>query len=89
MQRVNYQAGIWRRTDVPKPDIPDPVEGNGWQIVNCEIEPVWFEGDVMPVVLADILKDHLENEDDNLSDESDKVVTNSTRILTLVMICKF
>ena len=40
VQRVNYQVGIWRRAHVPKPDIPDPAEGNGWQIVNGEIEPV-------------------------------------------------
>ena len=40
---------------MPKPDIPDPGEGNGWQIVNGEIELVCFEGDVMPIVLADIL----------------------------------
>ena len=57
---------------MPKPDISDPVEGNGWEIVNGEIEPVWFERDVMPIVLADILEDHWEKEDDNFSDESDK-----------------
>ena len=73
-RRVNYQLGIWRRALVPKPDILDPVEGNGWQIVNGAIGPVWFEGDVMPIVLADILQDHLEKEDDNVSDESDKSV---------------
>ena len=53
---------------MPKPDIQDPVEGHGWQIMNGETEPVWLKGDVMPIVLADILEDHLEKEDD----ESDK-----------------
>ena len=56
---------------MPKPDIPNKVEGNGWQIVNDKIEPVWF-GDVMPIVLADILEDHVEKEDGNVSDEPDK-----------------
>ena len=72
VRRLNYRVGIWRQVHVPKPDIQDPVEVHGWQTVNGEIEPVWLEGDVMPIVLADILEDHLEKEDDNVSDESDK-----------------
>ena len=72
VRRANYRAGIWKQVHVPKPDIQDPFEVHGWQIVNGEIEPVWLEGDVMPIVLADILEDHLEKEDDNVSDESDK-----------------
>ena len=71
VQRVNYQVGIWGRAHVPKPEIPDPVEGNGWQIVNGEIGLVWFEGDVMPIVLVDILEDDFEKEDDNVYAESD------------------
>ena len=71
VRRVNYRVGIWRQVPVPKPDIQDPVEGHGWQIVNGEIEQVWLKGDVMPIVLADILEDHSEK-DGNVSDESDK-----------------
>ncbi len=29
IRRANYQAGIWRRCLVSKPDIPEP-DGNGW-----------------------------------------------------------
>ena len=72
VRRANYRVGIWKQVHVPKPDIQDPAEVHGWQIVNGEIEPVWLEGDVMPIVLADILEDHSEKEDDNVSDESDK-----------------
>ena len=73
VRRANYQVGIWRRAHLPKPDIPDPVQGHGWQIVNGIIEPIWFEGDPIPTLLADILEAQREKEDKNdSSDDSEE-----------------
>ena len=33
---VNYQVGVWKRADIPQPDLSDPVEGYGWTNENEE-----------------------------------------------------
>lgn len=70
LRRVNYQVGIWRAAHLPTPDIPLPTNGNGWVRVNTKIQPLWFNGPLVPADLA-VEDDSLPSEDEMSSDDSD------------------
>ena len=56
MKRVNFQVCIWKRAHERYPEIPSPLD-HGFYI-NAEsdkLEPLWFDGDVIPKVLVDVL----------------------------------
>ena len=44
---------MWKRAHEPNPDIPAATE-HDWEIKNGMLEPIWFEGQSFPQVLADI-----------------------------------
>ena len=56
IKRVNYQVAIWKRAHIQNPEVPSPVDNNGWVMVGDSIEPKWYEGDTLPPKLADILE---------------------------------
>ena len=64
IKRVNFQVGIWKRVHNQNPDIPSPMNDNGWVMVGQNIKT----NGVM-VRLADILET-MENDDDNDNDDS-------------------
>ena len=64
IRRVNYQVAIWKRANIPQPDIPNPTNGHGWRVGDGgNLEPLWFEGDILPV-------NHAAMETDTDSDSS-------------------
>jgi len=63
---VNYQVGVWKRANIPQPDLLDPVEGYGWTNENGLLEPNRSGNDVLPVEHADILETI--EQDDNETD---------------------
>lgn len=75
IRRVNYQVGIWKVAHIANPDIPDACNGHGWTLVDQKIEPLWYEGCVLPQQLADIIEsvsgrdEEDESDDDSVSDE--------------------
>ena len=71
IRRVNYQVGIWKRSHIPKPDVPDVKADHGWVLKDDKPEPLWYTGDVLPQQLVDIADDALVSEDDD-SDDSDE-----------------
>ena len=55
IKSVNFQVCIWRRALDHFPDIPSPLD----HVTEArKLEPLWFEGDVIPMVLVDILEDN-------------------------------
>ena len=57
---------------IPNPHIPNPYR-LWWSVADEKIEPIWFEGDVLPQQLVDIA-DGLGSIDDNDSDsDTDEV----------------
>lgn len=74
IRRVNYQVGIWKVAHI---DIPDACNGHGWTLVDQKIEPLWYEGCVLPQQLADIIEsvsgrdEEDESDDDSVTDEQD------------------
>ena len=71
VRRVNYQVGVWRRAHLPKPNIPNPIPDHGWEMKDDQIQPLWFEGEIMPTSLADILEQELSKENEDISDTDD------------------
>ena len=69
IRRVNYQMGIWKRAHLVNTDIPVPIDGHGWTLVNGKLEPLWYEGHVLPQQLADIAEKSVYVDDDSDSDE--------------------
>ena len=47
---------IWKQAHVANPKVPAP-EGHGWVIIDRQMEPHWFESDVLPQQLPDIAGD--------------------------------
>ena len=69
MRRVNFQVCVWKRAHEHYPEIPSPLD-HGFHI-NTEtgkLEPLWFEGDVIPKALIDVLAEE-ETDEGDLADE--------------------
>ena len=74
IRRVNYQMCIWRRSHIPVVDVPSPSDGHGWQMVGGQLEPLWFEGDLVPPVVVENAADDDENPSDTDDDASDEQI---------------
>ena len=42
---------IWKRSQIPSPGIPLVNNGHGWALVNSKLEPLWYDGKVLPIQL--------------------------------------
>ena len=64
IKRANYQVAIWKREDIVKPDLPDSTNGCGWTTRDSIMEPLWKEGKILPLQLASILEEVVDEESD-------------------------
>ena len=39
IRRANYQAGIWKAADIPRPREPQTTDGHGWTIIDGNLRP--------------------------------------------------
>uniref|UniRef100_UPI00358E53D5 uncharacterized protein n=3 Tax=Myxine glutinosa TaxID=7769 RepID=UPI00358E53D5 len=72
--RVNYQVGIWKRAHIPKPDVPLAHNGHGWTQTDEHLEPLWYDGTMLPAQLSDLARTVAPgtvNDDDNDDDDDD------------------
>ena len=76
IKRVNYQVGIWKRSHISQPDIPEPFNHHGWTKEDGQIVPDWFEGqNLVPPILTDTLVETVEtNSQQDTHDETDDYV---------------
>ena len=70
MKRVSYQVGLWKAAHLPQPHIPLPTDGNGWVRVCGKIQPLWFNGPLVPAELAEE-DNSLPSDDGMSSDDTD------------------
>ena len=62
-KRVNFHVCIWRRALDHFPEIPSPLD-HGYIVTEAgQLEPFWFEGDIIPMVLVDILEENGNDEE--------------------------
>ena len=69
MKRFNFQVCVWKRAHENYIEIPSPLD-HGFYI-NAEsgkLETIWFDGDVLPRVLVDVLAEEEIGEND-IADE--------------------
>ena len=52
--RANYQAAIWRRSQINDPETPDPV-GNGWKFEEQQLNIDWVDGSSAPKAVLNLL----------------------------------
>ncbi|KAG1714581.1 hypothetical protein GQR58_001013 [Nymphon striatum] len=72
-QKPRYQEvlAFGREHTFPKPIIPEATDDHGWVKRNCQIEPKWSAGDVIPPKLADVLEKMECDDDDEGQDDSE------------------
>ena len=72
MKRVNFQVCVWKRAHENYPEIPSPLD-HGFYIneESGKLEPLWFDGDVIPRVLVDVFAE----EEIGENNSSDKIHT--------------
>ena len=66
IQRANYQTMIWNQAHVQYPELPQPHDGQGWEMNEQTLSHKWSEGDILPQELVDLT---VEQEGDDTEDE--------------------
>ena len=79
IRRTCYQVAIWKRALDPNPQVPDP-EGHGWTIVDGKLEPLWYEGSLLPQALVDASVDHSEEAGESDDDSDEDIATHDTDV---------
>ena len=77
IRRTCYQVAIWKRALDPNPHVPDPVD-HGWTMVEGKLEPLWYEGSILPQALVDATADLVDDADES-DEESDVDITTYDR----------
>jgi len=60
-----------KRGHIANPDLPDASDGHGWTMCDGTLEPLWFDGDVLPQQLTDIVEESLTTSDDDSNSDDD------------------
>ena len=79
IRRTSYQVAIWKRALDPNPSVPDP-EGHGWTRVDGKLEPLWYEGNILPQALVDASVDHSERAVESDDDSEEDITTYDTDV---------
>ncbi|KAK4013814.1 hypothetical protein OUZ56_026367 [Daphnia magna] len=62
IKRTNAICSVWRNGTVFNPQVILP-SGNGWQLVEEKYSPVWFQGDMVPTTIEDMILDFSNEEE--------------------------
>ena len=75
MRKVNFQVCTWKRAHEHSPEVPSPLDhGFHLNTETVKLEPLGFEGDVIPKALVDFLAGQEDDEDElhtNIEDKDD------------------
>ncbi|KAG0720108.1 hypothetical protein GWK47_049133 [Chionoecetes opilio] len=88
IRRVNHQVRIWKRAHVPRPRIPKASQGHGWEEENGHMDPVWYEGNLLPRQLADIAQvapDDADSGDDSSDSTCDEMEPAWERVMVMTV----
>ena len=72
IRRANYQMCINRNAHIPVADVPSPTDGHGWQLVDGNLEPLWFDGEIVPPVVVENAGDDNQELTDSENDSEDE-----------------
>ena len=75
-KRVNFEVGKWKRSHIQYPFIPSPFADNGWrQEENGILQPVWYQGDMLPQSIINELSSDTEIDDTEEDEEAEEDIT--------------
>jgi hypothetical protein len=69
IKRTNAICSVWRNGTVFNPQVI-LLSANGWQLVEEKYSPVWFQGDMIPTTIEDMILDS-SNEEEKDEDATD------------------
>ena len=70
IKRANYQCLSWMNAGTAQLRLPSPV-GHGWRMEGHELDFHWFDGDMLPQTLVDVIVDKDSVISDTSADELD------------------
>ena len=79
IRRVNYQTGIWKLAHIPQPYIHLAINGHGWTENNEKLVPVWCQGPIISIDIAN-KDDTLESDDDVASSSEGEVLSDDSAV---------
>jgi len=71
VHRCNNQVAIWKCSDQPVPDIPQPTAGHGWTMKNGVLKPQWAEEEEELTLPQDAIDNLLNDAHDSDEEEED------------------
>lgn len=73
IKRANVICSSWNRADQTRPSTISP-DGNGWHIQDEKYTPTWFEGDMSPPTLEEIIceEDATDDDESDYTSETDE-----------------
>ena len=74
MCHVCYQTGMLKLANIPQPYIPLAINGHEWTENNGKFVPVWCQGPISPVDIAE--------EDDTLESDGDVASLSEEEVLS-------
>ena len=78
IRQVN-QPGIWKVAHIPQPYIPPAIEGHVWTENKGEPEPIWCQGPIIPIDIAEE-DDTLESDDDVARSSEEEVLSDDSAV---------
>ena len=69
MRRIHYEISIRKNSRIAKTNVPVVSKMHGWTRVNCVLETLWIEGDVLPRRLIGIYQDFIDTHSDEEGEE--------------------
>ena len=70
---------MWKLAHIPQPCIPLVINGHGWTENNGKFVPVWCQGPIIPVDIAEE-DDTLESDDDVASLSEEEVLSDDSAV---------
>ena len=71
--RANFQACIWKRSHEATPDVPLPQHGQGWQVQDGVLQPIWTQEEEELVLPQDVI-DELLNENPAPDEDQNEIL---------------
>ena len=78
IRQVN-QTGIWKLAHIPQPYIPPAIKGHVWTENNGKPVPIWCQGPIIPIDIAEE-DDTLESDDDVTSSSEEEVLSDGSAV---------
>ena len=74
-RRSNYRLRQFKLSHIAQPEIPPPNRDHGWNNCTDHLEPLWYDGPVLPQTLTDLMVTGEGNTEE--TDDEDDIVSEA------------